>query len=300
MNILQLHEQFCQYCSAIKNYRPSTIRWYRQTMKRFLKDTNIKEIEEAKNDVITTFFYNGRIKNNWSSSTFINHRKALIVFFKWCVKNKFISQNPFDGLEKPKLEKRLPKNLTVEETFKLLEITRNYPYKYKFLRTRNYAIMAMFVYCGIRANELLHLKYSDIDLENKVISIQQGKGAKDRLVPIPSNLIPILQNYLKDRLRLQRNCPEFFTSLYKNIGLTQSGLKRLVEQLKKTSKIHFYPHMLRHTFATLMLEGGCDIFSLSKMMGHSDIKTTTIYLSTSIQHLKKEAEKHPLQAFYRN
>jgi len=300
MEILNLHEKFCQYSTVIKNYRPSTIKWYKERINIFLKITQVKEIEKVTNETILTFFYNGRTQNNWSSSTFINYRKALIVFFKWCVKNKFIGENPFDGLEKPKLEKRLPKHLTIEETFKLLEITQNYPYKYKFLRTRNYAIMAMFIYCGIRANELLHLKYSDIDLENKVISITQGKGAKDRLVPIPSNLIPILKNYLKDRLRLQRNCPEFFTSLYKNIGLTQSGLKRFIEQLKKASKIHFYPHMLRHTFATLMLEGGCDIFSLSKMMGHSDIKTTTIYLSTSIQHLKKEAEKHPLQTFYRN
>lgn len=297
MNIFDLHEQFCQYCLAIKNYRPSTIKFYRSTLQLLLKDTGVEHVEQLTEEVITNFFYQGRIQRHWSSTTFLDYRKALIVFFEWCVQKKFFPANPLKNLERPKLEKRLPKHLTVEETFKLLEITRNLPYKYKFLRSRNHAIMATFIYCGVRANELLHLKYADIDLQNHVISINQGKGAKDRLIPIPSNLVPILQAYLKDRVRLNKTCPEFFVSLYKNQGFTKSGLKLLINNLKKLSKIHFYPHLLRHTFATLMLEGGCDIFSLSKMMGHSDIKTTTIYLSATIGHLKNEAEKHPLQNY---
>ena len=73
-----------------------------------------------------------------------------------------------------------------------------------------------------------------------------------------------------------------------------SGLKNLAVQLRKASKINFTIHKLRHTFATLMLEGGCDIYSLSKMMGHSDIKTTTIYLSASTEHLRLQMTKHPL------
>ena len=71
-------------------------------------------------------------------------------------------------------------------------------------------------------------------------------------------------------------------------------IKRLVEKLREKSGIYFYPHMLRHTFATLMLEGGCDLFALSKMMGHSDIKTTTIYLSATTAHLQEQIKKHPL------
>ncbi len=80
------------------------------------------------------------------------------------------------------------------------------------------------------------------------------------------------------------------------MGFTSSGLKRLVGQLKKASGLSFTIHKLRHTFATLMLEGGCDIFSLSKMMGHSDIKTTTIYLSATAEHLRSQITKHPLNS----
>lgn len=78
------------------------------------------------------------------------------------------------------------------------------------------------------------------------------------------------------------------------MGFTEHGLKHLVEEVKKVSGINFSLHKLRHTFATLMLEGGCDIFSLSKMMGHTDITTTTIYLAASPEHLKSQMIKHPL------
>ena len=126
------------------------------------------------------------------------------------------------------------------------------------------------------------------------IFIRQGKGSKDRVVPINYSLAEILIRYLEERKRLNKTCPEFFTSYTLNIGFTQSGLKRLLERIIKASGIKFNIHKLRHTFATLMLEGGCDIYSLAKMMGHSDIKTTTIYLAANIEHLREQVAKHPL------
>lgn len=103
-----------------------------------------------------------------------------------------------------------------------------------------------------------------------------------------------LKSYFTERKRLHKTNPEFFSSLQGNIGFTDNGLKKLVEQMRQTSGIFFTAHKLRHTFATLMLEGGCDIYSLSKMMGHSDIKTTTIYLAASAEHLRSQMTKHPL------
>ena len=103
-----------------------------------------------------------------------------------------------------------------------------------------------------------------------------------------------LKRYLNERKKLFKTCPEFFTSYARNQGYTDSGLKRVVRKLKDISKIEFTIHRLRHTFATLMIEGGCDIYSLSKMMGHSDISTTTIYLSTTAEHLRGQMLKHPL------
>jgi site-specific recombinase XerD len=103
-----------------------------------------------------------------------------------------------------------------------------------------------------------------------------------------------LKRYFEERKRLNKTCPEFFVSLNRNCGFTESGLKNLVLKMRQASGLKFTIHKLRHTFATLMLEGGCDIYSLSKMMGHSDIKTTTIYLYASAEHLRAQMTKHPL------
>jgi len=204
--------------------------------------------------------------------------------------------DPIKDIELPKLHKRLPPKLTKQNSLRLLEIVFNYPYKYRFQRYRNHAIFAMFIFTGVRRKELLSLKFADVDVENLSLFIREGKGGKDRVIPISYTLAEILKKYLEERKRLKKTCPEFFTSLNRNIGFTDSGMKRLVERFKEASGLHFGVHKLRHTFATLMLEGGCDIYSLSKMMGHSDIKTTTIYLAASAEHLRGQMTKHPLNS----
>lgn len=137
-------------------------------------------------------------------------------------------------------------------------------------------------------------KPTDVDVENLTIFVSQGKGSKDRIIPMSFTLAQSLRKYLEERKRMNKTCAEFFCSLTYNRGFTSHGLKRLVIQLRKASGVKFSVHKLRHTFATLMLEGGCDIYSLSKMMGHSDIKTTTIYLTASAEHLRSQMTKHPL------
>ena len=205
-----------------------------------------------------------------------------------------MSINPTEDIEIPKLEKRLPSRLTKQEALRLLEVVYNYPYEDKFLRYRNHAIYSMFIFAGLRRMELLNLKYTDVDIENLSIFVRQGKGSKDRIVPMSYTLAQSLKRYVEERKRRGKVCPEFFVALYPDMGFGDMGLKRLTDKIRKASKISFTIHKLRHTFATLLIEGGCDIFSLSKMMGHSDIKSTTIYLSASVEHLRAQITKHPL------
>jgi site-specific recombinase XerD len=103
-----------------------------------------------------------------------------------------------------------------------------------------------------------------------------------------------LNEYVQDRNRLGKSGIHFLTALRGNGQVTYRTLCRLVERIRGETGIDFSPHRLRHTFATLMLEGGCDLFSLQKMLGHSDIQTTTIYLSASAQMLQAQILKHPL------
>jgi site-specific recombinase XerD len=205
-----------------------------------------------------------------------------------------MEKNPITDIEKPKMEKRLPIKLNKQVSMRLLEVIDNYPYGHKFLRYRNHAIFSTFIFTGLRKQELLNLKFTDIDIDNLTIFVKQGKGNKDRIVPISHTLAQSLKKYSEERKRLNKTNPEFFSSIRGNVGFTENGLKKLVDQVRQSSGVTFSIHKLRHTFATLMLEGGCDIYSLSKMMGHSDIKTTTIYLSASAEHLRSQMVKHPL------
>lgn len=294
MFIETLSQKFFNYSLYEKNYSPLTIKRYRHVINFYSKVAQIKEIEEVTLDNVRNLFYHGRSSLNWSSNTYLNYHKSLRVFFRWCVKEGQLKSNPTDSIELPKLEKRLPKGLSKQQAERILEIVRNYPYDNNYLRYRNYAIFSTLIFSGIRKQELINLKYSDVDLENLSLFVRQGKGCKDRIIPISYQLAEAMKRYIEVRKKAYKTCPEFFASYTYDMGFTDSGFKRLIIKISKVSGIKFTAHSLRHTFATLMLEGGCDLFSLSKVMGHTDIKTTTIYLGASVQHLREQILKHPL------
>lgn len=294
MDIHILAQEFYDHSTYIRGYSPNTIRRYKSVIKLFSRSTGAITIDQITSQMVHSFFINGRAQKNWSPNTFICYHKSLLVFFRWCVEKEHLDCNYVESIEVPKIAKRMPKSLTKEGALRVLEVVYNYPYQYQFLRYRNQAIFATFIYAGLRKTELLNLKLTDVDFERRSLFVNKGKGSKDRYVPMSTTLANILSRYLLERQRLRKTCPEFFTSLNRNQGFTSSGLKRLVDKIRDASQLSFSIHHLRHTFATLMLEGGCDIFTLSKMMGHSDIATTTIYLSASADHLRGQILKHPL------
>ncbi|PIR48047.1 hypothetical protein COV06_01460 [Candidatus Uhrbacteria bacterium CG10_big_fil_rev_8_21_14_0_10_50_16] len=286
--------QFCDHSSFIRGYRPTTIQRYKNAVGFFIRTEGIETLQQVTKPCFERYMLYGRTTRKWSANSFITYHKSFVVFFRWCVEQGYMQENPADGMEMPKLERRLPPKLTKQEAMRILETAMNFPYPYKYLKYRNHAIFATFLYAGLRKQELLNLQYNDIDVENRSIFIRQGKGSKDRVVPICSALQESLDRYLVERKRLHKTCPEFFASLNRNVGFTGTGMKRLVEKMKEASGIKFSVHKLRHSFATMMLEGGCDIYSLSKMLGHADLKTTSIYLAASAEHLRTQINKHPL------
>jgi site-specific recombinase XerD len=294
MIIEQAAQEFYDYSSFIRGYAPKTIRRYKQAINLYCKFAYVEHFDQVTTENIRQLFFHGRTQRAWGVQTFLVYYKSLKVFFRWAGERKYISFNPLDDIEVPRAEKVLPPKLTKQNAQLLLEVVYNYPYKQKFLRYRNHAIFAMFLYAGLRKGELLNLKYADVDVENKTVFVRQGKGNKDRIIPMSQALAYILKKYLEEREVTNKTCPNFFASLHRNAAFTDTGLKRLIEQVHKISNVPFTAHKLRHTFATLMLEGGCDIFSLSKMMGHSAITTTTIYLAASPEHLRSQMVKHPL------
>ena len=294
MHIEQLLEIFCDYSKFIKGLSDNTIKRYRENIKNFIMISEIKNFGEINEQMVLSFFFKGRVERKWKATTYRTYYMSLIVFFDWAVLNKHLDVNHVKGIELPKIPKSLPKNLSKQQTNLILETTLNYPCTHRFIRYRNHAILSTFVFAGIRKDELFKLTLDDVDIQNRTLFIN-GKGNKQRIIPISYRLAQILERYFKERQKLKKTCPAFFTSFRLNQSYTNSGLKRVVSSIRKSSGIYFRPHVLRHTFATLMLEGGCDIYSLSKMMGHNDIKTTTLYLSASAEHLRGMLSKHPLE-----
>lgn len=260
-----------------------------------MNHTGLTSPEEFTTEVIKEWIFNKKAERGWSAQTIRNRLVALSSFFKWLKNEQYLEENPIEKIPKPKVPKRIPKHLTQTEAQDLLEWTENFPFDYRFEKTRAAAIIATFLFTGVRHEELRNLKMNDVDFQSRVVYVRQGKGLKDRMIPINLKLIHYLESYLKDRRRLKKSCPYFFTAMRADAKMGDLVIKRLVKKLQQKSGIRFYPHKLRHTFALLMLEGGCDLFSLSKLMGHSDIKTTTIYLSATKALLQDQVAKFPLR-----
>lgn len=294
MNLQDLCRRFCEHATYFQGRSKATVYMYRASARVFRSITNVLDTSQVTEEKIREFFFVGRTERHWSARTYRVYLSHLRQLFQWCVKGGHMTADPTVGIEVPRLEKKLPAKLSRQDALRILEFVENYPYRTKFVRYRNHALMATMLFAGLRKSETLGLRCADVEFENMTIFVRQGKGAKDRVVPMCSTLASSLARYAEERRKRGKICPEFFASGVLDKGLTSEGLTRLIDEIRTGIGIRFSAHKLRHTFATLMLEGGCDIFSLSKMMGHTDIKTTTIYLAASAEHLRAQITKHPL------
>ena len=289
----QAHTRFCQEQEIFRRLSPKTVTWHRDSFKsltRLDENLTLRDINEA---ILRDWFRLGYQKG-WTPKTIISRMDALNFFFEWLIREKLLIENPMKKMPRPQLPKPIPKHLSKQEAEHLIRFTRNFPFLYEFERARAIAILAMFLGTGLRREELRKLENRDVDFENRRIFVRDGKGAKDRYVPMPLSLIPTLQDYQRHRQRLKRTTPYFWSSLTNDQIICEKTIPRLIVKIRKASGIPFSPHKLRHTFAVLMLESGCDIYALSKMMGHSDIKTTTIYLRATTAHMQEQMRGYPL------
>jgi site-specific recombinase XerD len=286
--------RYIQYCEVIRNYSKYTLEGYNRTWKLFLKETGVEYPSQLNKVVFEEWFFKGRLERKWSSTTFRSYHKYFNMMLKWMVKEGFVEENYVIDMEKPKLEKRLPRTLTRAEAILVLDTAFHMKYAYIFEKYRNRALVGVMLLSGLRRKEVLDLKMQQIDIKNRSIFVQQGKGAKDRIVPMNGRLADILIEYLKDRQRLKKQSIYLFTAVQRDQALGHRCINNLMSRLRKKTGLDFSAHTLRHAFARLMLEGGCDIYTLSKIMGHSKITTTTIYLSCSNQQMSKSIEMHSL------
>ncbi len=210
---------------------------------------------------------------------------CLRSFYRHLRREQIIHHDPTAELRPPRSRGRLPKVLSRDEVNRLLSQPRGT----SPAALRDRALLETMYACGLRASEAITLKLSEIDLEAGMLRAQ-GKGSKERLVPIGSAAVKTLEAYLahaRPRLVGIRDEPHVFVNL-RGSGLSRQGLYRIVQSNARSAGLErrMSPHTLRHTFATHLLAGGCDLRSLQEMLGHADIGTTQIYTHLSADRLR--------------
>jgi integrase/recombinase XerD len=228
-----------------------------------------------------------------ATATIARRLAALKAFYQFLVREKRIKIDPTANLESPKLEKRLPKVLTVSEVERLLsQPDTNQP-----ACVRDRAMLELLYATGIRVSELVSLNVPDVSLELGYIKCY-GKGSKDRIVPLGTLAIQSTRQYINSaRPRLVKDRDE--SALFVNHHghrLTRQGFWKIVKKYADDAKIdkEITPHTLRHSFATHLLENGADLRSVQEMLGHADISTTQIYTQMAKGRLKEVyARTHP-------
>ena len=230
-------------------------------------------------------------KDDVKTSSIARKLTTIKAFHNYLFQKQKINVDVTETIERPKLRKKLPNVLTVDEVDKLLDIECKSKFDY-----RNKSMLELMYGTGLRITELLDLKLNDFDLENCVIRCY-GKGSKERIVPIGEYTMESLMNYLEIRNELlkRKNCEYLFLN---NLGgrLSRFSFFKILKKMLVEKGIHkdVSPHSLRHSFATHMLEYGADLRSIQELLGHSDIATTKIYTHISNNKIKKEYEEfHP-------
>jgi site-specific recombinase XerD len=289
MKILFVIPLFKRFALHEKGMRPKTIKEVIAIVKALSDKYSNPTVKSITTAQIRAFMYERKQERMWMNKTFRNYRQYLKTFFDFCVREQYISSNPVGKIEKPKLPKRIPRCLDKKQIDKLLLHLDCHSWYNNLEEKRNKAIIRTFLFTGMRLSELLKLKTSSVNFEESEIIIFQGKGSKDRIIPIHPNLLPYLKQY--QGLKKNISSEYFFTSIRSEKPLTPNNLYRIIKKLREKIQFHFTPHQLRHTFGRLSIEANLNPFKLQKIMGHSSIETTQIYVYVSDDNLKESFQK---------
>ncbi|MCP2605296.1 site-specific tyrosine recombinase XerD [Candidatus Aminicenantes bacterium AH-873-B07] len=284
---------FLDYLSIEKGLSQNTIQSYKRDLEKlqiFLRK-KCSIIKAKEKDIVEFIQYLG--KSNLSSRSIARCLSAIKSFYKFLILEGIIKINPTLNLSSPKIWLTLPRYLTFEEVEKLLTL----PDESDELGLRDKAMLETMYATGLRVSELISLKLNNLNLENGYIKCA-GKGGKERIIPLGKIANQKIRDYLKfSRPKLlKRKKSELLFINYRGESLTRQGFWKIIKnyayRIGLKSKIT--PHILRHSFATHLLEKGADLRSVQLMLGHSQITTTQIYTHITRERLKKLYDKyHP-------
>jgi len=291
----EMLQYFINYLSVEKGLANNTLESYRRDLDKFfsfLKREGLENIKETSTHIISLYLVELR-KMGLASSTITRNLSSIRSFYQFLLRDQLISEDPSKELDTPKTEKKLPQVISSRE----VELLLSQPQATEPTGKRDKAMLELLYASGIRVSELISLNVYDVNLKMGFLRCD-GKGGKERMIPLGSIAIQCLQEYLKHaRPQILKQSEE------KALFINQQG-KRLTRQgfwkiLKKYARkagitVKITPHTLRHSFATHLLENGADLRSVQEMLGHADISTTQIYTQVTRKKIKEIYNKtHP-------
>jgi integrase/recombinase XerD len=291
VTVVDLLKNFLIYLSVEKGLSRNTIESYSIDLRKFqefLSSGNKGFVSFSRTDIVD-FIERLRAESYAISSIcrFISSIKSLC---KYLMIQNLIQEDPSETLQAPKRWERLPKALSVSDVRSFLELSSSLT---KPTLIRDAVMLELLYSSGLRVSELVSLKLEDIHLEAGFLRVL-GKGSKERIVPVNTRAIEKLKSYINQQrpqiLKKRLSIYLFVTGRGK--PMTRQRFWQAIKTLGRRSGIQLSPHTLRHSFATHLLEGGADLRSVQKMLGHSDISTTQIYTKVTTERIKKVYTKH--------
>lgn len=293
---------FIEYLKSEKGYSPHTIRNYASDLGQFYDFVSgEKGIETFEFDICSINYtlireYLGRLFDTCTRTTIARKLSTLKSFFRYLELRGLCIKNPASNINTPKLEKRIPVYLSIDEIFALL----SQPEGDRGLGLRDLAIMELLYSSGIRVSELVFLNVEKLDLESRLVKVL-GKGGKERIIPFGKRALAVIKEYLKNTEKIRKKKgydilkgPLFLN--YKGERLSSRSINRIIKKYLMSSGImtNISPHSIRHTFATHLLDSGADLRSIQEFLGHASLSTTQKYTHVSIDKLMEVYDKsHP-------
>jgi len=274
--------EYIEYLSLERGISANTEQAYRRDLVffiEFLEENGVYEFEQISRFVLNSFIK--KMRDSGFVSTSVTRKIAsLRGWFRWMVTNELIDHDPTLSIEQPRVDKKLPKVLTISEMEKIFS---------QNLSSKEKIIIELLYAAGLRVSELVGLNINNINLENNFVRCF-GKGSKERVVPIGNEAIKALKKCLKEReLILKKNKTSSSALLLNDKArrISRQEVYKIISGLGNVVSKHITPHTIRHSFATHMLENGADLRIVQELLGHCDVSTTQLYTHISKKRLKE-------------
>jgi integrase/recombinase XerC len=280
------------FLKRLQHLSPHTQKAYQRDLKylsQFCDSQEINRWQDIDGRQIQGFVA-WRHRQGISGRSLQRNLSAVRAFYRFLINQGIAKQNPANGVLAPKSARRLPKVLDVDQTVQLVEIDEDDP-----LAIRDRAILELMYSSGLRLSELINLDMNEIDFSDALVTVT-GKGKKIRTVPVGRHAVKALKAWLKRRNHFADDNETAIFVSRRGQRISARNIQQRLKQwaIKQGLANHVHPHMLRHSFASHLLESSGDLRAVQELLGHADISTTQIYTHLDFQHLAKVYDKaHP-------